>query len=90
MESKLEGTVNYQQFVDCTLDAAKQNEEPQDRPQNQQEEAYEAYQYITAKNKPLKMPNITSTDVIFTGVWCNKIVAKHQGYHSIAPADMNK
>ena len=27
-ESKLEGTVNYFQFVDCTLDAAKQNEEP--------------------------------------------------------------
>ena len=27
MESKLEGTVNYLQFVDYTLDAAKQNEE---------------------------------------------------------------
>ena len=27
-ESKLEGTVNYLQFVDCALDAAKQNEEP--------------------------------------------------------------
>ena len=40
MESKLEGTVNYLQFVDCTLDAAKQKEEPQDRPPNQQEEAY--------------------------------------------------
>ena len=25
MESKLEGSVNYLQFVDCTLDAAKQN-----------------------------------------------------------------
>ena len=36
MESKLEGTVNYLQFVDCTLDAAKENEEPQE----QQEEAY--------------------------------------------------
>ena len=32
MESKLEGTVNYLQFVYCTLDAAKQNEELQDRP----------------------------------------------------------
>ena len=31
MESKLEGTVNYLPFVDCTLDAAKQNEEPQGR-----------------------------------------------------------
>ena len=26
LESKLEGTVNYRQFVACTLDAAKQNE----------------------------------------------------------------
>ena len=40
MESKLECTINYLQFVDGTLDAAKQNEEPQDRPPQQQEEAY--------------------------------------------------
>ena len=40
MESKLESTVNYLQFVDYTLDAAKENEEPQDRPPKQQEEAY--------------------------------------------------
>ena len=40
MESKLEDTVNYLQFVDCSLDAAKENEEPQDRPLKQQEEAY--------------------------------------------------
>ena len=32
MESKLEGTVTYQQFVACTLDAAKQNEEQHDWP----------------------------------------------------------
>ena len=32
MESKLEGTVNYFLFVDCTLDAAKENEEQQDMP----------------------------------------------------------
>ena len=31
MERKPEGTFNYLQFVDCTLEA-KQNEEPQDRP----------------------------------------------------------
>ena len=36
MEIKLEGTVNYLQFVDCTLDAAKENEEAQDRPPKQQ------------------------------------------------------
>ena len=40
MESKLEDTVTYLQIVDCTLDAAKRNEEPQDRPPKQQEEAY--------------------------------------------------
>ena len=32
MERKLEGTVTYLQFVDCTRDTAKQNEESQDRP----------------------------------------------------------
>ena len=37
MESKLEGTVNYLQFIDCILDAAKRNEEPQDRSSKQQE-----------------------------------------------------
>ena len=31
MESKLEGTVNYLRFIDCTKDAAKQNEELHDR-----------------------------------------------------------
>ena len=40
MESKLEDTVTYLQFVDCTLDAAKQNEESQDRTPKQQGEAY--------------------------------------------------
>ena len=38
METKLEDAVTYLQFVYCTLDAAKQNEEPQDRPPKQQEE----------------------------------------------------
>ena len=32
MESKIEDTVNYFQFVDCPLDAAKQNGELHDRP----------------------------------------------------------
>ena len=40
MEKKLEGTINYLQIVDCTLDAEKQKEEPQDRPPKQQEEAF--------------------------------------------------
>ena len=40
MESKLTSRVNYLQFVDCIFDAAKQNEEPQDRPPQQEEEAY--------------------------------------------------
>ena len=40
MKSKLEDTVNHLQIVDCILDAAKQNEELQDRQPKQQEEAY--------------------------------------------------
>ena len=40
MESNHEAAVNYLQFIDCTLDAAKQNEELQHRPKQQQEEAY--------------------------------------------------
>ena len=40
MVNKPERAVNYLLFVDCTRDAAKQNEELQDRPPQQQEEAY--------------------------------------------------
>ena len=32
MESKLESRANYIQFVECALDAAKENEEIQNRP----------------------------------------------------------
>ena len=40
LESKLEDTVNSFQYVDFALDAAKQNEELQDRPLERQEEDY--------------------------------------------------
>ena len=41
MESKLKGTVNYLQNIDCTIDAPKQNEESQNSsPVQQQQEAY--------------------------------------------------
>ena len=40
MKSKPEGIVNYLRFIDFILDAAKQNEELQDRPPQWQEEAY--------------------------------------------------
>ena len=40
MESKPERAVNFLQFVDCTLYAAKQNEVLQDRPLQWQEEVY--------------------------------------------------
>ena len=40
MENKVEGTVNHLEFVDCTLDAAMQNEESHDMQPRQQEEAY--------------------------------------------------
>ena len=32
MESKLEGPITYLEFIDCTLNAAKQKEQLQDRP----------------------------------------------------------
>ena len=40
MKRKPDGIVNYLRFVDFTLDAAKQNEELQDRPPRWQDEAY--------------------------------------------------
>ena len=33
------------------------------------------------------MTNRTSTKVIFTGAWCNQMVAKQQDCHYTAPAD---
>ena len=81
--------VNYLRVIDCTHDAAKYNEGLQDRPQKQQEETYVGLP-IQQLTTPLKMTNSTSPDVIFTGAWCHRIVAKVYGYHSIAPADINK
>ena len=69
-------TFNYLRVVDCTHDAAKYNEELQDRPPKQQEETYVDLP-THQLTKPLKMTNSTSTDVIFTGAWCHRIVAKH-------------
>ena len=40
MKSKLEGTVDYLQFIDCTLDTAKHNEEPWNRPPKKKDEVY--------------------------------------------------
>ena len=42
----------------------------------------QAYLYIKTKNKPLKMTNSTSIDFIFTGAWCDRMVAKHQSCKS--------
>ena len=69
-------TVNYLRVIHCTHDAAKYNEELQDRPPKQQEEAYVGLP-IHQLTKPLKMTNSTSTDVTFTGARCRRIVAKH-------------
>ena len=42
----------------------------------QQEETYVGLP-IRQLTKPLNMTNSISTDVIFTGAWCNRMVAKH-------------
>ena len=55
--------------------------------QSTKRQPIQAYLYIKTKNKPLKMTNSTSTDVIFTDAWCDRMVAKHQNCHSPAPAD---
>ena len=69
-------TVNYLKVVECIHDAAKHNKELQDRPPKQQEETYVGLpiHYLT---KPLTMTNSTSTDVIFTGARCHRVVVKH-------------
>ena len=69
-------TVNYIRVIDCTHDAAKYNEELQDRPPQQQEENYAGLP-IHQLTKPLNKTNNTSTDVILTDAWCHRIVAKH-------------
>ena len=61
--------------IDCTHDAAKQNEELQDRPPKQQEETYVGlpiHQLTTLTSKDGKWQI-----AIFAGAWCNKMVAKH-------------
>ena len=62
--------------IDCTHDAAKYNEDLQDRPPKQQEEIYVGLP-IHQLTKPLKMSNSTSTDVIYTGASYRRIVEKH-------------
>ena len=69
-------TVNYLRGFDCTHDAAKYNKELQNRPPKQQEKTYVGLP-THQLTKPLKMTKTTSTDVIFTGPWCHRIVAKH-------------
>ena len=69
-------TFNYLRVIACTHDAAKYNEELQDRSPKQQEETYVGLP-MHQLPKPLKMTKSTSTNVIFTGAWCNGIVAKH-------------
>ena len=46
--------------------------------------------YQSTKNNTLEITNGTRTDVILTDVLCNTRVAKHYGYHSTTPADINK
>ena len=53
-------TVNYLRVIDCAHDAAKYNEELQNRRPKQQEETYVGL-LIHQLTKPLKIPNSTST-----------------------------
>ena len=85
-------TVNYLRVVGCDHVAAKgveRNEgKLQDRPPKQQEEPMKTYLCNNKlRNQPPKITNSTSTDVTFGGAQSSRMVAKTQGYHSIAPAD---
>ena len=64
--------VRHLQFIVCTDDAIKKNEEPQDMPTKYHEEAYLGLSID--QNKPLKMTNSTLTDVILSGAWYNIMV----------------
>ena len=68
-------TINYLLVVACTHDATKYNEELQNMQPKQQEETYVGLP-MHQLTKPLKKRNSTSTDVIFTGAWYHRIVAK--------------
>ena len=69
MESMLVDTVNSLRFIDRAHDAAKWKE-LQDRLSTQQEKLYT---YVVINQTKFR----TSTDVIFTGPFCNRMVAKH-------------
>ena len=69
-------TIKYLRVIDCTHDEAKYIERLQDRPPKQQEETYVDL-LIHQLTKHVNMTNSASTDVIFKGTWCHKIIAKH-------------
>ena len=76
MEDRLEGTVAYLQFFYCTLYAAKQNEEPQDRaPKKAARGSLFRPTYILKLDKLPKMTNSTSIDATFGGAWCNRMIS---------------
>ena len=85
-------TVNYLRVVGCDHVAAKGAERNegrlQDRPPKQQEKPMKTYLCINKlRYQDPKITNSTSTDVTFGGAQSSRMVAKTQGYHSIAPAD---
>ena len=88
MKHTLESAVNYLQFDDCNLDAAKQNEKLQDRSVQQEEEAYAGLTiYTNLLKQLLKMTNINSTNATFGGAQYNRMPMKQYGCHSTTPAD---
>ena len=82
-------TVNYLQVIGCEHDAAYWNESYRKGRQNGKTKFMKAYLYRhqLIKINPPKMTKSTSTDVTFGGTWHNRVVAKQEDFHSIAPAD---
>ena len=78
-------TINYLR-VDCEHDAANRNENYRQDHQTDKKRMRPTYIPINL-NKPPNMTNNTSTDVIFEGSQCNRVVTKQEDSHSIVPTE---
>ena len=78
---------SYLRVIGCEHDAATCNESYRKDLRKGKMKLTKAYLYTKPLIKVPKMTISTSTDVIFRGAWCTRIVAKQEDSHSTAPAD---
>ena len=80
-------TANYLLVIGCKHDAANRNDSYRKDHRSDKQKLMNVYLYTNQIQKPTKMTNSTSTDVISENTWCNRMIAKKKSCHSIAPAD---